>query len=146
LGDAVDWLATDVPPVPTGALSNPTLATLLGLAIFAMLAVFYAMLRGKLRPESTVKDIQALAEARIAEVRADRDARLAEAAMQIQMWKDAHAISEEARRAGEALLRETTLEIGRSVQHVIGALQEARTNARMELESPRDSREHRDSV
>jgi hypothetical protein len=139
LGDAVDWFVADVPPVPTGALSNPTLATLLGLAIFAMLAVFYAMMRGKLRPESTVKDVQALAEARIAEVRADRDARLAEAAAQIQMWKDAHAISEEARRAGEVLLRETTLEIGRSVQHVIGALQEARTNAR--LESPRDPRE-----
>lgn len=113
-----------------GALSTPTLATLLGIAVTALLAVFYAILRGKLRPESSIKDAREDRDARIAEARADRDTRLAEAARQIEMWKSAYDKAEEARRSQEALLRETTMEIGRTVQHVIGALQEARSQAR----------------
>ncbi len=79
-------------------------------------------------------------DSRVAEVRKDRDDRLAEAARQIEMWKDAYGLAEEARRAQEALLRETTMEIGRTVQHVIGALQDARTQTR-EINGYRDARE-----
>lgn len=128
----------------SGALNTPTLATLLGLAITTLLAVFYSMLRGKLRPESGLKEARDDRDARVAEARADRDARLLEAARQIEMWKSAYEVAEEARRSQEVLLRETTMEIGRTVQHVIGALQEARTQAR-EWE-PRDPRESRQDV
>lgn len=112
-----------------GILNTPTLASLLGASIFALTAVFYAMLRGKLRPESALKEVREDRDARVLEAREDRDARLAEARQQIEMWKTAHTQAEEARRSQEALLRETTLEIGRTVQHVIGALQEARLQA-----------------
>lgn len=124
-----------------GVLNTPTLATLLATSILALTAVFYAMLRGKLRPESALKEVREDRDARVAEARADRDARLAEAAVQIEMWKSAHNVAEEARRSQEALLRETTMEIGKTVQHVIGALQEARLQAR-DWE-PKDPREYR---
>lgn len=107
-------------------LGPPTLASLLGTSILALTAVFYAILRGKLRPESAMKEVREDRDARVAEARADRDARVAEANAQVAMWKDAFAIAEEARRSQEALLRETTMEIGRTVQHVISALNEAR--------------------
>lgn len=125
-----------------GVLNAPSLATLLGTAILALTAVFYAMLRGKLRPESALKEVREDRDARVAEARADRDNRLADAAKQVEMWKSAFENAEEARRSQEALLRETTMEIGRTVQHVIGALQEARLQARGERE-PTDSREYR---
>lgn len=112
-----------------GALNTPTLATLLALAITILAAVFYSMLRGKLRPESALKEVREDRDARVREVREDRDSRLAEANQQIEMWKNAHTEAEAARRSQEALLRETTMEIGRTVQHVIGALQEARLQA-----------------
>lgn len=128
----------------SGTLNTPTLATLLGLSITTLMAVFYSMLRGKLRPENALKEARDDRDARVAEVRADRDARLLEAARQIEMWKSAYEVAEEARRSQEVLLRETTMEIGRTVQHVIGALQEARTQAR-EWE-PRESRESRQDV
>lgn len=128
----------------SGTLNTPTLATLLGLSITTLIAVFYSMLRGKLRPETALKEARDDRDARVAEVRADRDARLLEAARQIEMWKSAYEVAEEARRSQEVLLRETTMEIGRTVQHVIGALQEARTQAR-EWE-PRESRESRQDV
>lgn len=124
-----------------GVLNTPTLATLLGTAIFVLTAVFYAMLRGKLRPESALKEVREDRDARVAEARADRDTRLADAAKQVEMWKTAFENAETARRSQEALLRETTMEIGRTVQHVIGALQEARLQAR-DWE-PRDPREFR---
>lgn len=124
-----------------GILNTPTLATLLGTAIIALTAVFYAMLRGKLRPESALKEVREDRDARVAEARADRDTRLADAAKQVEMWKTAFENAEAARRSQEALLRETTMEIGRTVQHVIGALQEARLQAR-DWE-PKDSRESR---
>lgn len=115
---------------PGGAISTPTLATLLSTAIVALMAVFYSILRGKLRPESALKEVRDDRDTRVAEARADRDARLAEASHQIEMWKHAYEVAEEARRSQEALLRETTMEIGKTVQHVIGALQEARLQAR----------------
>lgn len=122
------WLAAAEKVAP-GILNTPTLASLLGAAIFALTAVFYAMLRGKLRPESALKEVREDRDARVREAREDRDARLAEANQQVQIWKVAFENAEEARRSQEALLRETTLEIGRTVQHVIGALQEARLQA-----------------
>jgi hypothetical protein len=115
-----------------GALGTSSLAALLSSAIVALLAVFYAILRGKLRPENALKELREDRDARVAEARSDRDIRLAELAKQVEMWKDAHGLAEEARRSQEALLRETTMEIGRTVQHVIGALQEARVQAREE--------------
>ena len=136
--------ASFVAAAGSGALNTPTLATLLGLAITTLLAVFYSMLRGKLRPESGLREARDDRDARVAEARADRDARLLEAARQIEMWKNAYEVAEEARRSQEVLLRETTMEIGRTVQHVIGALQEARAQAR-EWE-PRDPRESRQDV
>lgn len=123
-----------------GALNTPTLAGLLALSISILAAVFYSMLRGKLRPESALKEAREDAASRVAEARQDRDDRLAEAARQIEMWKNAYDLAEEARRSQEALLRETTMEIGRTVQHVIGALQEARVQA--ERDGYRDSREY----
>lgn len=128
---------------PSGQLNAPTTAGLLGTALTALLVVFYSMLRGKLRPESAMREVREDRDTRVAEARADRDARLAEAALQIEMWKSAHRLSEEARRSQEALLRETTVEIGRTVQHVIGALQEARLQAREREREPRDSGEYR---
>lgn len=128
----------------SGTLNTPTLATLLGLAITTLVAVFYSMLRGKLRPETALKEARDDRDARVAEARADRDARLLEATRQIEMWKNAYEVAEEARRSQEVLLRETTMEIGRTVQHVIGALQDARAQAR-EWE-PRESRESRQDV
>lgn len=116
----------------SGVLNTPTLATLLSTTIVALTAVFYSILRGKLRPESALKEVREDRDARVTEARADRDARLAEAARQIEMWKNAYEVAEEARRSQEALLRETTMEIGKTVQHVIGALQEARLQAREE--------------
>lgn len=126
-----------------GPLNTPTLATLLATALIALIAVFYSMLRGKLRPESALKEVRDDRDSRVAEARADRDARLEEARRQIEMWKDAYALAEEARRSQEVLLRETTMEIGRTVQHVIGALQEARVQARdfAPEREPRDARE-----
>lgn len=116
-----------VSDVSGGALLNtPTLAGLLGTAITALIAVFYAILRGKLRPESAVRDAREDRDARIAEAREDRDARLQEARAQIEMWQQAHAVSEEARRSQEALLRESTMEIGKTVQHVLDAFDQAR--------------------
>lgn len=126
-----------------GVLNTPTLATLLATSILALTAVFYAMLRGKLRPESALKEVREDRDARVAEARADRDARLAEAARQIESLQKAYDLTEEARRAQEVLLRETTMEIGKTVQHVIGALQEARLQARDEQWGPRDPREYR---
>lgn len=114
------------------------------MAITTLVAVFYSMLRGKLRPENALKEARDDRDARVQEARADRDARLLDAARQIEMWKHAYEVAEEARRSQEVLLRETTMEIGRTVQHVIGALQDARTQAR-EWE-PRDSRESRQDV
>lgn len=138
----LSWLLTMAPtPTPTpsspsvpgaGVLNTPTLATLLGTAIFALVAVFYAMLRGKLRPESALR-----------EVREDRDARLAEVARQIETLQKAYELSEEARRTQEALLRETTMEIGKTVQGVLSALQEARLQAREEWGPNPPTREYR---
>lgn len=128
----------------SGALNTPTLATLLALAITTLVAVFYSMLRGKLRPETALKEARDDRDARVNEVRADRDARLLEAARQIEMWKNAYEVAEEARRSQEVLLRETTMEIGRTVQHVIGALQDARAQARER--EPREPRESRQDV
>lgn len=119
-------LAGGSPPL----LGTPTLATLLSAAITALVAVFYAILRGKLRPESAVKEAREDRDARIAEAREDRDARLQEARQQIEMWQKAHATSEEARRSQEALLRESTMEIGKTVQHVLDAFDQARRWAR----------------
>lgn len=123
-----------------GTLNTPTLAGLLALSISILAAVFYSMLRGKLRPESALKEAREDAASRVGEARQDRDDRLAEAARQIDMWKNAYELAEEARRSQEALLRETTMEIGRTVQHVIGALQDARAQA--ERDGHRDSREY----
>lgn len=113
----------------TGVLNTPTLASLLGAAILALTAVFYSMLRGKLRPESALKEVREDRDARVREAREYRDARLAEASRQIESLQKAYDLAEEARRSQEALLRETTLEIGRTVQNVLGALQEARLQA-----------------
>lgn len=107
-------------------LGTPILATLLSTSVTALVAVFYAILRGKLRPESAVKEAREDRDARIAEARQDRDARLQEARQQIEMWQKAHATSEEARRSQEALLRESTMEIGKTVQHVLDAFDQAR--------------------
>lgn len=107
-------------------LNPPTLAGLLATAIVALTTVFYSILRGKLRPESAFKEVREDRDARVAEARADRDARLEEANRQIAAWKSAFDIAEEARRSQEALLRETTMEIGKTVQHVLAALNEAR--------------------
>lgn len=124
-----------------GVMNAPTLASLLATAILALTAVFYAMLRGKLRPESALKEVREDRDARVAEARADRDARLAEAKEQIETLRKAYELAEAARRSQEGLLRETTMEIGRTVQHVIGALQEARFQARER--DPRDPGEFR---
>lgn len=122
-----------------GILNTPTLASLLGAAIFALTAVFYAMLRGKLRPESALREVREDRDARVREAREDRDARMAEAKQQIENLQKAYELAEAARRSQEALLRDSTLEIGRTVQHVISALQEARLQARG---SDSESREH----
>lgn len=127
-----------------GALNTPTLATLLALTITILAAVFYAMLKGKLRPESALREVREDRDARVAEARADRDARLAEAKAQIEDLRSAYKLTEEARRSQEALLRETTMEIGRTVQHVIGALQDARLQAREER-AQRDPRDPQDA-
>ena len=137
----MSWVATVGSSGP-GVLNTPTLATLLATSIVVLTAVFYAMLRGKLRPESALKEVREDRDTRVAEARTDRDNRLAEAAKQVEMWKTAFENAESARRSQEALLRETTMEIGKSVQHVIGALQEARLQAREEQWGPRD-REYR---
>lgn len=110
-------------------LSNVSLASLLTVALTALLAVFYSIMRGKLRPESSVKEIREDRDARVEEARRDRDERLAEAAKQIEMWHNSLLVAEEARRSQEALLRETTIEVGKTVQHVIQALNEARIQA-----------------
>lgn len=123
-----------------GVLNTPTLATLLATSLLALTAVFYSMLRGKLRPESALKEVREDRDARVREAREDRDARLAEAARQIESLQKAYDLTEEARRNQEALLRETTMEIGKTVQHVIGALQDARLQAQgLETGNPRGS-------
>lgn len=109
-----------------GQLNATSLSALLGIAIMALMVVFYSVVRGKLRPESAIKDAREDRDARVLEARADRDMRVLEANKQAEMWKQAFDTAEEARRSQEALLRETTMEIGKTVQHVIGALQEAR--------------------
>jgi AraC-like DNA-binding protein len=119
-----------------GQLNAISLASLLSIALAALLAVFYSILRGKLRPESTVREIREDRDARVEEARKDRDERLAEASKQIEMWHSSLLIAEEARRSQEALLRETTMEVGKTVQHVINALQEARLQAQGERRDP----------
>lgn len=131
------WMAAAEKAAP-GVLSTPTLASLLGASIFALTAVFYAMLRGKLRPESALKEVREDRDARVREAREDRDARLAEAKQQVEMWKNAFENAEAARRSQEGLLRDTTMEIGKTVQHVIGSLNEARMQARWETGEQRE--------
>lgn len=121
------WEAAD--GAAPGVLNTPTLASLLALSITIISVVVYSTIRGKIRPESALKEVREDRDARVAEARQDRDERLADAARQIEMWKNAYELAEQARRDQEALLRETTMEIGRTVQHVIGALQEARLQA-----------------
>lgn len=130
--------------VMQGPLNAISLASLLTIALTALLAVFYSILRGKLRPESVIREIREDRDARVEEVRKDRDERLEEAARQIEMWHSSLVIAEEARRSQEALLRETTMEVGKTVQQVINALQEARLQAQGELnqESHLPTKEH----
>jgi hypothetical protein len=116
-------------PLLQSPLNTISLASLLTVALTALIAVFYSILRGKLRPESAIRELREDRDARVEEVRKDRDERLAEAARQIEMWHNSLLIAEEARRSQEALLRETTIEVGKTVQHVIQALHEARVQA-----------------
>lgn len=125
-----------------GPLNTVSMASLLTVALTALIAVFYSILRGKLRPESAVREIREDRDARVEEVRRDRDERLAEAAKQIEMWHKSLMIAEEARRSQEALLRETTIEVGKTVQHVIQALNEARIQAQVDRDSHLQPREH----
>lgn len=132
---------------PLGVLNTPTLSVLLTLSISILVAVFYAMLKGNLRSKASVDESLAAAEARVAEARADRDARVAEAMQAVLMWKSAYDIVEDSRRSQEGLLRETTMEVGRTVAAVIGAMREAqmREQGREPLEigngSPRENRQ-----
>lgn len=116
-------------PLLQSPLNTISLASLLTVALTALIAVFYSIVRGKLRPESAIRELREDRDARVEEVRKDRDERLAEAARQIEMWHNSLLIAEEARRSQEALLRETTIEVGKTVQHVIQALHEARVQA-----------------
>jgi len=128
-----------------GPLNAVSLASLLSIALTALLVVFYSILRGRLRPEATIREIREDRDARIEEARKDRDDRLAEAAKQIEMWHNSLMIAEEARRSQEALLRETTMEVGKTVQYVINALQEARLRAQGEADyddSPHHTKEN----
>src|SRR5690606_10105799 len=73
----------------TGVLNTPTLASLLGAAILALTAVFYSMLRGKLRAEAALREVREDRDARVREAREDREARLAEASRQIERLQNA---------------------------------------------------------
>lgn len=110
-------------------LNFSSMAGLLAISMTALIAVFYSILRGKLRPESAVLEARQDRDARVAEARQDRDDRLREAQEQIVNLRQAHQTSEEARRSQEALLRESTMEIARTVQHVLNAFNEARSMA-----------------
>ena len=134
-------LSAPTPSAPGAeVLSAPTLGGLLIVSVTALVAVFYSVMRGKLRSEASLKEIREDCNKRVDEARADRDARLEEARLQIEMWKNAHENSEASRRSQEALLRETTMEIGRTVQYIIVALQEARLQAHgpLGIGEPRD--------
>lgn len=119
-------------------LSNVSLAWLLGVSITTLVAVVYALIRGRLRPEAAIHEIRADRDARIAEARTDRDNRLEEAARQIEHYKQAFEHALEINKAQEALLRDSITEIGKQIEHLINSLQDARHFAK-ERESGRNA-------
>ncbi|MEU1421461.1 hypothetical protein [Kitasatospora sp. NPDC005751] len=73
-------------------------------------AVVMLILVGRLVPRSVLEDVRADRDAQLAELRAERDS-----------WKAAHATSEEARHLDQDSVREL-LEVARTTEHLMRAL------------------------
>lgn len=93
-----------------------------GLLLLLVLLIVTAFMLGWIRPRSA-----------IAEVREDRDARLADKDRQIEQWREAHRGSEEAREVMAAALREA-LDTGRAQVEMMRAWRTAADRARNESE------------
>lgn len=109
-----------------GPLNTVTLGTLLSVTVTVLMAVVYALIRGKLRPESVVREIREDRDARIAEARSDRDTRLEEAAKLIEMYRTAWEQEQRRAEAQEIQLNKSLQEIGDQVSYVISSLHDAR--------------------
>jgi hypothetical protein len=81
-----------------------------GGAVTVVMAIVVLILRGHLVPASVLRDL-----------RADRDARIAEVAAERDTWRAAHQISEEARHTAQAQVGEL-LELSRTADHVLRSL------------------------
>ena len=81
-----------------------------GGAVTVVMTIVVLILRGHLVPRSVLRDLQAVADARIAELAAERD-----------MWRSAHQVSEEARHMDQSQAREM-LELSRTANHVLMSL------------------------
>ncbi|TXS39701.1 hypothetical protein [Streptomyces sp. t39] len=79
-------------------------------AIGLVVIVVLLILTGRLVPRSTVED-----------VRADRDARLAELTSERDTWRDAHKESEVARQVAQGQVGEL-LELSRTADHLLRSL------------------------
>lgn len=81
-----------------------------GGAVTVVMTIVVLILRGHLVPRSVLRDLQAVSDARIAELAAERD-----------MWRTAHQVSEEARHMDQSQAREM-LELSRTANHVLMSL------------------------
>lgn len=88
-----------------------------GGAVAVLAWVFYLVVTGRLRPERLIQ-----------EIRVDRDARITEAREQAGIWKQAYETEHAARMEQESAIRET-LEVTRTVEHLVRALREVATGS-----------------
>lgn len=96
-----------MPPIGEGFWTQ---ATPVGVLLFILILLFWAVITGRLRSNVAVT-----------EIRADRDARIAEYAKQAADWKTAYDNSEKAREI-QTLIAKDALEVSRTTEHVVNSL------------------------
>lgn len=92
-------------------LATHVIGTLTPWSVILLLVLGF--MRGDIRPNRAIK-----------EVRADRDARLADKDQQIATWREAHRLSEEARGKSEAASREA-LEVAKAAEEALKGFRSA---------------------